>query len=60
MAQTFEEWLDEIESFSTRRERAMDDLGPRYAAWLRAAWTSGMAQVEDSETYKAGVKARES
>lgn len=55
MAQSFEDWLDEIEAFSTRRERAMDELGPRYGAWLRAAWVGGMEQVEASDTYRSGA-----
>ena len=42
MAQSFQQWLDEIEVFSTRRERAFNDLGPKYERWLLAAWTGGM------------------
>lgn len=42
MAQSFDQWLDEIEVFSTRRERALEDLGPQYEKWLLAAWQGGM------------------
>lgn len=41
MAQSFDQWLDEIEVFSSRRERAIDDLGPEYEKWLLAAWLGG-------------------
>ena len=42
MSQSFEQWLDEVENYATRRERARDDLGPRYEEWLWAAWVGGM------------------
>lgn len=39
----FAAWLDAVEGFSTRRERAGDELGPRYKAWLLAAYRAGHA-----------------
>lgn len=43
---TFEEWLDEIEVFSTRRERLLESFenNPSYStieAWLYAAYMVG-------------------
>lgn len=38
---TFEDWWNEVESYSTRSERAHDDLGPDAERWLRVAWQLG-------------------
>lgn len=48
---TFDEWLDEIEVFSIRRERYLDDLDHhkegsngsynRMLVWLKAAYEAG-------------------
>ena len=38
MGISFDQWLNEIEVYSTRRERAEADLGPEYERWLLAAW----------------------
>ena len=43
MSQSFDQWLNEIEVFSTRRERALQYLGPNYEKWLLAAWIGGMS-----------------
>ena len=42
MAKSFDQWIDEIEVFSSRRERAEHELGPDYEEWLWAAWLGGM------------------
>lgn len=51
---TFEEWLDEIEVYSTRMERLMDDINspdPTFRdlilKWLRAAYEVGYAHGRD-------------
>lgn len=49
MAKSFDQWLDEIEVYSTRREKAMEDLGPYYEEWLLAAWQGGMDCAEPRE-----------
>ena len=48
MAQSFDQWLDEVELFSSRRERAEQDLGPAYETWLWAAWKGGMECADPS------------
>ena len=51
----FEEWFDELESFSLRSERFLDvlDRGAPYndmVIWLRAAFDAGREGVESSKT----------
>jgi len=50
MSQSFDQWMNEIEVFSTRRERAFDDLGPNYEKWLLAAWMGGMKRADPEFT----------
>ena len=60
---TFDEWLDEIEGFSLRRERLYDalqgfrngDVAETHVMnWLRAAYDVG---AEHAQTYKDGYDA---
>ena len=53
---TFEEWLDEIEVYGSRRERFFEDLlavesphvpTPDMIKWLRAAYEVGYAHGKD-------------
>lgn len=43
---SFDEWLDEIENFSTRRERLLDELGGAALPWVKAAWDLGEAKAK--------------
>jgi hypothetical protein len=52
---TYREWIDEIEVFSTRWERAFDEIIPEgpievLEDWLEAAWKVG---------YEHGLKERD-
>lgn len=57
----FDEWLNEIENFSTRRERLLDELGERAIPWLKVAWGLGAIHSElraDGHAAEAAKDAR--
>lgn len=58
---TFEEWLDEIEVYGSRRERFFEDLlavespyvpTPDMIKWLRAAYNVGYTQGVEIEEHR--------
>lgn len=56
----FDEWLDEIENYGTRRERLLEDIGERGLEWVRTAWILGAQSTVYTlkpEAYDALVKA---
>lgn len=38
---SFDEWMNEMEGFGVRAERAAEDLGPNWKLWLETAWRLG-------------------
>ena len=38
---SFDDWWEELENYSTRSERAYDELGSNALTWLKTAWSLG-------------------
>lgn len=55
---TFDEWLNEVEVYSTRVERLMEELGPPFydthilLKWLKAAYKVGYEQGLEDDPYE--------
>ena len=45
---TFDDWMNEIENYSTRRERALEDTD--VILWAKTAWDIQQEKIEKYET----------
>lgn len=45
---SFDDWMDEIENYATRRERALEDTD--VLLWAKAAWDIQQEKIEKYET----------
>jgi len=45
---TFDDWMNEIENYSTRRERALQDID--VILWAKTAWDIQQKKIEKYET----------